>query len=129
MRISDWSSDVCSSDLAHTAESLERMLRASFDQKGARYELVTECSGESFVTEPGKLSTLVADAVEEVVGHRQELSTTGGTSDARVIRRLCPVVEFGLVGQTMHKVDERVAVADLHALNDRYTAMLRRFLA
>src|SRR3546814_20736563 len=84
------------------------MLRASFDQKGARYELVTECSGESFVTEPGKLSTLVADAVEEVVGHRPELSTTGGTSDARFIRRLCPVVEFGLVGQTMPKVEERV---------------------
>lgn len=114
---------------AHSADSLERMLRASFDQKGARYELTTDCSGESFVTEPGTLSTLVGDAVEEVTGRRPELSTTGGTSDARFIRRLCPVVEFGLVGQTMHKVDERVAVADLHALTDIYAAMLRRFFA
>lgn len=113
---------------AHNADSLERMLRASFDQKGARYELATECSGESFVTEPGRLSSLVADAVEQVSGRRPELSTTGGTSDARFIRRLCPVVEFGLVGQTMHKVDERVAVADLHALTDIYAAMLRQFL-
>ncbi len=114
---------------AHTSESLERMLRASFDQKGARYELETSCSGESFVTEPGRLSTLVADAAEEVTGRRPELSTTGGTSDARFIKRLCPVVEFGLVGQTMHKVDERVAVDDVRALTDIYAAMLRRFLA
>lgn len=112
---------------AHSAESLERMLRASFDQKGARYELTTECSGESFVTEPGRLSSLVADAAEQVTGRRPELSTTGGTSDARFIKRLCPVVEFGLVGQTMHKVDERVAVDDLRALADIYAAMLRRF--
>ena len=114
---------------AHTAGSLERMLRASFDQKGARYELTTECSGEAFVTEPGRLSTLLADAVESVVGRRPELSTTGGTSDARFIRRLCPVVEFGLVGQTMHKVDERVPVHDIRALTDIYAATLRRFFA
>ena len=114
---------------AHTAGSLERMLRASFDQKGARYELTIECSGEAFVTEPGRLSTLLADAVESVVGRRPELSTTGGTSDARFIRRLCPVVEFGLVGQTMHKVDERVPVDDIRALTDIYAATLRRFFA
>ncbi|MEQ8814343.1 MAG: succinyl-diaminopimelate desuccinylase [Thalassobaculum sp.] len=114
---------------AHSSGSLERMLRASFDQKGARYELATECSGESFVTEPGRLSDLVADAAEAVTGRRPALSTTGGTSDARFIKRLCPVVEFGLVGQTMHKVDERVAVDDLRALTDIYAAMLRRFLA
>ncbi|MEQ8394258.1 succinyl-diaminopimelate desuccinylase [Thalassobaculum sp.] len=114
---------------AHNSQSLERMLRDSFDQKGARYELSTSCSGESFLTEPGRLSTLVADAAEAVVGRRPELSTTGGTSDARFICRLCPVVEFGLVGQTMHKVDERVAVADIQSLTDIYAALLRRFLA
>lgn len=112
---------------AHSARSLESMLRASFDQKGARYELATQCSGESFLTEPGRFSTLVADAVESVVGRRPELSTTGGTSDARFIRRLCPVVEFGLVGRTMHKVNERVPVADIRALTDIYAAVLRRF--
>ena len=81
------------------------------------------------MTEPGRLSTLLADAVESVVGRRPELSTTGGTSDARFIRRLCPVVEFGLVGQTMHKVDERVPVDDIRALTDIYAATLRRFFA
>ena len=64
-----------------------------------------------------------------VVGRRPELSTTGGTSDARFIRRLCPVVEFGLVGQTMHKVDERARVADILALADCYRGMLERFFA
>ena len=112
---------------AHSAETLERMLRASFDQKGGDYTLETSCSGESFVTEPGALSELVADTVEQVVGRRPARSTTGGTSDARFIKRVCPVVEFGLVGQTMHKVDERVLVDDLTALTDIYAVMLRRF--
>ena len=113
----------------HSSESLERMFRNSFDQKGVRYALRTECSGESFVTEPGRLSDLLSAAVEEVTGRRPELSTTGGTSDARFIRRLCPVVEFGLVGQTMHKVDENVAVADIEGLTAVYTTLLRRFFA
>lgn len=113
---------------AHSSASLEKMFRESFDQKGVRYDLETECSGESFVTEPGALSELVSDAVAEVTGRRPELSTTGGTSDARFIKRLCPVVEFGLVGQTMHKVDEHVAVADVRALTDIYAAILDRAL-
>src|SRR3546814_11154427 len=73
---------------AHTAESLERMLRASFDQKGDRYALVTECSGDSFLTEPGQPSTLVADAFEEVCRHRPELPTTGDTHAATSLRPL-----------------------------------------
>lgn len=113
---------------AHSSESLERMFRGSFDQKGLRYALETECSGESFVTEPGALSDLISDAAFAVTGRRPELSTTGGTSDARFIKRLCPVVEFGLVGQTMHKVDENVAVADIRALTDIYAAVLNRAL-
>ncbi|MDF1794131.1 MAG: succinyl-diaminopimelate desuccinylase [Thalassobaculaceae bacterium] len=113
---------------AHSSDSLEQMFRGSFDQKGVRYELRTECSGESFVTEPGALSDLISDAVFAVTGRRPELSTTGGTSDARFIKRLCPVVEFGLVGQTMHKVDEHVAVADIRSLADIYAALLHRAL-
>lgn len=113
---------------AHSSESLERMFRGSFDQKGVRYDLETECSGESFVTEPGALSDLISDAAFAVTGRRPELSTTGGTSDARFIKRLCPVVEFGLVGQTMHKVDENVAVADIRVLTDIYAAILNRAL-
>ncbi len=114
---------------AHSSGSLETMFRQSFDQKGVRYDLRTACSGESFVTEPGTLSDLLSAAVEEVTGRRPELSTTGGTSDARFIRRVCPVVEFGLVGQTMHKVDENVAVTDIEKLTAVYTTVLRRFFA
>lgn len=114
---------------AHSSDSLEKMFRDSFDQKGVRYEMETECSGESFVTEPGALSDMISEAAFAVTGRRPELSTTGGTSDARFIKRLCPVVEFGLVGQTMHKVDEHVAVDDIRALTDIYTAVLDRAMA
>jgi len=64
-----------------------------------------------------------------VTGEAPELSTSGGTSDARFIKDYCPVAEFGLVGQTMHKVDERIAVADVRALTDIYTAVLDGFFA
>jgi succinyl-diaminopimelate desuccinylase len=84
-------------------------------------------SGESFLTPPGRLSTLVADAVERRLGVRPELSTTGGTSDARFIKDHCPVAEFGLAGQTMHKVDEAVPVADIAALTDIYESVLDGF--
>lgn len=82
-------------------------------------------SGEAFLTEPGPLSTLVAAAVEAETGVQPELSTSGGTSDARFIRRLCPVVEFGLPGQSMHKVDEQAAVADIEALARIYDRVLQ----
>jgi succinyl-diaminopimelate desuccinylase len=83
-------------------------------------------SGEAFLTEPGALSALVSDAVEARTGIRPELSTSGGTSDARFLSKLCPVVEFGLLNATMHKLDEAVAVADLHALSDIYGNILTR---
>ena len=82
-------------------------------------------SGEAFLTEPGMLSTLVARAIEAETGVRPEFSTSGGTSDARFIRRLCPVVEFGLVGASMHKVDEQAPLDDIRALARIYD----RFLA
>ncbi|MBO9711537.1 succinyl-diaminopimelate desuccinylase [Sphingomonas sp.] len=85
--------------------------------------------GEAFLTEPGALSTLVQDAAEARLGIRPELSTTGGTSDARFLSKLCPVVEFGLVNATMHKLDEAVALADLEALTDVYEAVLKRVFA
>ena len=86
-------------------------------------------SGESFLTRPGPLSALVADAVAEVTGIMPELSTSGGTSDARFLVHLAPTVEFGLVNATMPKVDEGVAVADLHMLVDIYEALIRRACA
>ena len=75
------------------------------------------------------MSDLVSGAVERVTGHRPELSTTGGTSDARFIKSHCPVVEFGIVGQTMHKIDEHVGVADLEKLTDVYEAVIDGFFA
>lgn len=93
---------------------------------GARVRSVI--SGEAFLTEPGPLSTLVSDAIESRVGIRPELSTTGGTSDARFLVKLCPVIEFGLLNATMHKLDEAVALEDLEALTDIYTDILKRAL-
>lgn len=111
---------------AHTPASIEAWLRGCFDAVGGAYDLTIQCSGESFLTAPGPLTELVADAVEGATGRRPEYSTTGGTSDARFIKNFCPVVEFGLVGQTMHKVDEHTAVADLHGLSAIYETILER---
>ena len=72
---------------------------------------------------------MIADVVEEQTGRRPEYSTAGGTSDARFIKDVCPVAEFGLVGQTMHKVDERVKVADLEALTAIYVSLLQRYFS
>ncbi|HYG86426.1 MAG TPA: succinyl-diaminopimelate desuccinylase [Azospirillum sp.] len=110
---------------AHTPASIEAWLRARFDAVGGAYDLTMSTSGESFLTPPGPLTELVADAAERVTGRRPEYSTTGGTSDARFIKDHCPVVEFGLVGQTMHKVDEHVALDDLAGLTDIYRAIIR----
>ena len=86
-------------------------------------------SGEAFLTEPGALSTTLSAAIEAATGIVPELSTTGGTSDARFLSKLCPVVEFGLINATMHKVDEAVAVEDLLTLTDIYADVIRRVLA
>ncbi|HXH16369.1 MAG TPA: succinyl-diaminopimelate desuccinylase [Sphingomonas sp.] len=85
-------------------------------------------SGEAFLTPPGAFSTLLSDAIVAATGIKPELSTTGGTSDARFLSRLCPVVEFGLINATMHKVDEAVAVADLRTLTDIYADVITRAL-
>ena len=86
-------------------------------------------SGESFVTPPGALSALVSEAVEAETGRRPELSTSGGTSDARFVKDHCPVVEFGLVGATMHKTDERVELAHIRQLTAIYGRILRDYFA
>jgi succinyl-diaminopimelate desuccinylase len=113
----------------HNAASLASLLRSRLDAAagGAAYELDIAVSGESFYTPPGPLSDLVGDAVERVTGRRPELGTTGGTSDSRFIRDYCPVLDFGLVGRTMHKADEHVAIADIEALTAIYEAVLERY--
>ena len=93
-------------------------------ETGVDIDMQTKVSGESFLTPPGDLSALVADAVEASTGRRPELSTSGGTSDARFIKNHCPVVEFGLVGQTMHQVDERVSIEQIGQLKSVYRAIL-----
>ncbi len=96
-------------------------------QRHAPAAIVTgRISGEAFLTEPGPLSTLVADAITARLGIVPELSTTGGTSDARFLSKLCPTVEFGLVNATMHQVDEAVAIDDLRALTDIYADVIGR---
>jgi len=113
----------------HSGGSLERWLRDEFDAVGGSYDLNVQVSGESFLTPPGPLSDLLATAVERVLREKPQLSTTGGTSDARFIKDVCPVVEFGLAGATMHKVDERVPVADIRALSDVYAEVLAGYFA
>ena len=111
----------------HTGQSVEEWLRRKLDEVGGSYELAVEVSGESFLTQPGEFVAIVSDAVERVCGRRPELNTSGGTSDARFIKDYCPVAEFGLVGKTMHKADECVAVDDLESLTAIYHAILRTF--
>lgn len=102
----------------HTgAELAERIAAVARAHGGTALPIV---SGEPFLTPPGAFSRLVADAVEAETGLQPELSTTGGTSDARFLRAVCPVIEFGLVNATMHKLDEAVAVADLEVLSRIY---------
>jgi succinyl-diaminopimelate desuccinylase len=110
-----------------TGAALETWLRGKLAAHGGQWDLSIKISGESFLTPPGVLADLVADAAEEVTGRRPELSTTGGTSDARFIHRFCPVAEFGLVGQTMHKADEAVHLTDLAQLTEIYLGVLDRF--
>ena len=110
-----------------TSEKLERWLRNRLDEVGGRYALDISVSGESFLVMPGMLSDRLAEAIRRVTGSTPELSTTGGTSDARFIQAHCPVAEFGLVGLTMHKVDERVELSDLNDLTAIYQTFLDLF--
>ncbi len=117
----------------HSGASLSEWLKSEADAVakafGVEVETRIKISGESFLTPPGPLSDLVAQAVEAETNVRPELSTTGGTSDARFIKNHCPVVEFGLVGRTMHQVDECVEVAQIHQLKAIYTRILTDYFA
>ena len=118
---------------AHTGAALSDWLRdeaAKVDAEfGTQTEVEIKISGESFLTPPGPLSDLVAAAVKAETNRDPELSTSGGTSDARFMKNHCPVVEFGLVGKRMHAVDERVEVAQVHQLKSIYTRILREYFA
>ncbi|KMW60635.1 N-succinyl-L,L-diaminopimelate desuccinylase [Candidatus Rhodobacter oscarellae] len=117
----------------HSSTSLIEWLRSEAasvaQESGIDISMATKVSGESFVTPPGGFSDLVAAAVQRETNRVPELSTSGGTSDARFIKDHCPVVEFGLVGKTMHQVDERVEVAQIHQLKAIYRRILEDYFA
>jgi len=113
----------------HDSESLTAWLRETLDAAadGADFSLDVRVTGEAFLTPPGPLSDAISGAVASVTERTPELSTTGGTSDARFIKDFCPVAEFGLVGQTMHKVDENVSCADIETLAEIYLRVLETY--
>ena len=123
-RVNDVDLGISDAVLAQFQKAAE--IRDSF---GVQVELKVKISGESFITPPGELSDLVSKAVQAETGVTPELSTSGGTSDARFMKHHCPVVEFGLVGQSMHEVDENVEVAQIHQLKSIYTRILKDYFA
>lgn len=118
---------------AHTSEALrlwaEGLATAVTECSGVAFTIRTDVSGDSFVTPPGPFVDLVSRSVTAETGIVPELSTSGGTSDARFVKNHCPVLEFGLVGKTMHKVDECVEVAQIEGLTRIYTRILRDYFA
>lgn len=118
---------------AHSGASVTAWLQAEAAAvqavTGVAIDVDVKISGESFLTPPGALSDMVAAAVQAETGVAPVLSTSGGTSDARFVKDHCPVVEFGLVGKTMHQVDERVEVAQIHQLKAIYTRILTDYFA
>jgi len=117
----------------HSGASLTQWMQGELDKVAAEFsvgiDMSVKISGESFLTPPGALSDLVAAAVTAETGETPVLSTSGGTSDARFVKDHCPVVEFGLVGRTMHQVDERVEMAQITQLKQIYGRILRDYFA
>jgi succinyl-diaminopimelate desuccinylase len=117
----------------HSGDDLARWIQAEADEAARGFAgavaVVPQISGEAFLTEPGPFTELVAAAVRDATGRAPELSTTGGTSDARFIRALCPVVELGLVGKTMHQVDEAAPVEQILQLQAVYERLIERYFA
>ena len=110
-----------------TSDDLEEWLREQCDAVGGDYTLNISIGAQPFLTQPGPFTDLISDAVEEVTGIKPALTTTGGTSDARFIHHHCPVAEFGLISETMHKVDEQAAVSDIEQLTGIYTRILESY--
>lgn len=117
----------------HSGQSLTNWLKSHVDvvsnNTKTQIRMNVKTSGESFITPPGELSDLISKSVEAELGVKPELSTTGGTSDARFIKDVCPVTEFGLVGKTMHAVDERVEIEHIRQLKRIYSRILQQYFA
>jgi succinyl-diaminopimelate desuccinylase len=115
----------------HTPEDLVQRIRTLADEvtneMGGQAEIISDCGALPFLTEPGRFTALLSGAIQSVTGRAPQLSTTGGTSDARFIKNYCPVAEIGLAGTTMHKVDECVAVAEIENLAAIYASILSSY--
>jgi succinyl-diaminopimelate desuccinylase len=115
----------------HTAESLTRDLNdraEEFHKDGFTYNLEIQGSGDAFLCEDPALQEIVSESVFKTTGVRPTLSTSGGTSDARFMKDLCPVIEFGLINATAHQIDEHISIADIHTLTKAYVEIIKRFL-
>ena len=116
---------------SHSGSSLVSWLEEEIDkvsaEQGIQFKTDFKITGESFITPPGELSELISEAVKKELGVQPKLSTTGGTSDARFIKNICPVTEFGLVGKTMHAIDERVEINQINQLKEIYTRILETY--
>lgn len=113
----------------HTAETLYAWVKEVCEYHSSKVELFFDSSGDAFLTTPGKLSSIVVQAVQAVSGRTPELSTSGGTSDARFIKDHCPVIEYGLINKTAHKVDECIAEEDIWRLAETYKAILEKYFS
>jgi len=115
----------------HSSNSLKRKLNAIFQaiskKSKCKFKVKYEVSGEAFLIKPNKTTYMVQETIKKITKIKPELSTTGGTSDARFIRKIAPCLEFGLVGKTMHKVDESVSLADLKKLTKIYENILKNY--
>ena len=112
----------------HSSGSLKRKLNTIFrsitKKAKCKFRIQYEVSGESFLTKPNKTTYMIQNTIKKITGIKPKLSTSGGTSDARFIKNIAPCLEFGLVGKTMHKVDESVSVSDLKKLTKIYQNIL-----
>ena len=111
----------------HTINSLELMIKNQFDKITTNYEFNYYCNAEPFLTSDDFLKSTIEKSIKNVVNIKPNQSTSGGTSDARFISKICPVIEFGLVGKTMHKIDENVDVEDITKLVSIYSFFLSNY--
>ena len=115
----------------HSSKSLKKRLNTIFKKISkkhkSKFKIEYRVSGEAFLTKPNKTTFMVQNVIKKITKIKPKLSTTGGTSDLRFIKAICPGLEFGLVGKTMHKVDEAVSLKDLKKLNKIYLNILQNY--
>ena len=115
----------------HSSNSIKtkinKILKKICYKNKSNYKIEYNVSGEAFLTKPNQTTYMIQDIIKKITKIKPELSTTGGTSDARFIRKIAPCLEFGLVGKTMHKVDEAVSLSDLKKLTLIYSNILKNY--